>query len=820
LLMRLGYGITWKEGTVLVWGGLRGAVGLAMGLIAEHHEHVDSQTSAMIAFHVSGIVLLTLLVNGTTVDKVYNKLQVYSKNPFRMTYLRNVLCIVEDECRAEILERMTQNWFFEDVDFLSIVRCVPMFTSIRFDGAGIPQPEGVQSVPSVLHVLEAGAWALSLDCAREKKLRHQRSDSLSEADFMARMMASTTFNAHIRDKMVNVLNTGDRRLEFRSPYEGFCGLYVSARPASALTAEDAEEGSEPEEGDDMVVFSVTAISIENAEIYIGLLAGSEAHAESEGRERDVLGDAPNSIGLDLACGVIRYNLPATGSGEIPVSETVDEGDTVSVLLSREAGCRCCTFTLDDDGVSQVLGACPVGPMLPSDLYPAIQFQGGDELKRYNSMRSLVSVRSRGSSDKTMRRRALSMVSLTTKASAGGATVALSFELQAASLKESMTQLFHVVFNMVTHEYRNMHEQGLIGTEALAWLEESVGEAVDCTDQELNHARAKDYGRFQRMLIQTGRRVSNARRKSDELCKGAVSGSYLLLFEPIIVAYLALEGCSASDSCVDRFPQWGCLRRLGFSRTLSKMEALWAFVEAHKKVIQVSPALKRHKRLLECLRGVMSEAKQDLQFLRQTHPRLFFYGKHCLALRSLLTMKMGRLRKFVMAGWVCGEDFHGLEVSLWDQLHEVDSFTPSVAGRHWPPEAAKKRAWASELDVLPVAEASSEEQAQAKARLEAALAPDPSATGPEYCAWRRNFERLVRKGSTDCTLPPSSRKGSKRPSFSAVAAALIRRGSTVGKPDRKKSRALSVPVEMGAAVVKARQPPDALAVSDIAPSGEP
>ena len=35
LLKRTGYGLTWQEGAVLVYGGLRGAVGLALALIVE-----------------------------------------------------------------------------------------------------------------------------------------------------------------------------------------------------------------------------------------------------------------------------------------------------------------------------------------------------------------------------------------------------------------------------------------------------------------------------------------------------------------------------------------------------------------------------------------------------------------------------------------------------------------------------------------------------------------------------------------------------------------------------------------------------------------
>ena len=43
LLTRQGYGLTWREGIVLVWGGLRGAVGLALALIVERDTSIPKE---------------------------------------------------------------------------------------------------------------------------------------------------------------------------------------------------------------------------------------------------------------------------------------------------------------------------------------------------------------------------------------------------------------------------------------------------------------------------------------------------------------------------------------------------------------------------------------------------------------------------------------------------------------------------------------------------------------------------------------------------------------------------------------------------------
>ena len=41
LLKKVGYGMTWRNGAVLTWGGLRGAVGLALALLVARDSEID-----------------------------------------------------------------------------------------------------------------------------------------------------------------------------------------------------------------------------------------------------------------------------------------------------------------------------------------------------------------------------------------------------------------------------------------------------------------------------------------------------------------------------------------------------------------------------------------------------------------------------------------------------------------------------------------------------------------------------------------------------------------------------------------------------------
>ncbi|XP_023229059.1 sodium/hydrogen exchanger 10-like [Centruroides sculpturatus] len=68
LLSRLGYGLKWQEVIVMTWGGLRGAVGLALALLVAQQEGIDPElVGHKILIHVAGIVTLTLLFNATTI---------------------------------------------------------------------------------------------------------------------------------------------------------------------------------------------------------------------------------------------------------------------------------------------------------------------------------------------------------------------------------------------------------------------------------------------------------------------------------------------------------------------------------------------------------------------------------------------------------------------------------------------------------------------------------------------------------------------------------------------------------------------------------
>lgn len=70
ILKRIGIGITREKAIVLVWGGLRGAVSLALALTVAANDLIPKQIGDQVMFLCAGIVVLTILINGTSMGWV------------------------------------------------------------------------------------------------------------------------------------------------------------------------------------------------------------------------------------------------------------------------------------------------------------------------------------------------------------------------------------------------------------------------------------------------------------------------------------------------------------------------------------------------------------------------------------------------------------------------------------------------------------------------------------------------------------------------------------------------------------------------------
>eukprot|EP00930_Biecheleria_cincta_P066225 TRINITY_DN5227_c0_g3_i1.p1 TRINITY_DN5227_c0_g3~~TRINITY_DN5227_c0_g3_i1.p1 ORF type:complete len:1113 (+),score=219.34 TRINITY_DN5227_c0_g3_i1:32-3370(+) len=130
VLHRIGYRLSAPEAAICVYGGLRGAVGLAMALLVLGDSDMDAVTRDKIAFHTNGIVLGTLLINGVTIVPIYKALKIQS--PQRQEHQRTIMRSLLQTADQRVEQRMAvlcTHWFFEKTHLDIVFDLVPSMSS-------------------------------------------------------------------------------------------------------------------------------------------------------------------------------------------------------------------------------------------------------------------------------------------------------------------------------------------------------------------------------------------------------------------------------------------------------------------------------------------------------------------------------------------------------------------------------------------------------------------------------------------------------------------------------------------------------------------
>ncbi|CAD7695102.1 unnamed protein product [Ostreobium quekettii] len=104
-IMLSGYAVSWKDVLVMTWGGLRGAVGLALALIVDlDEERIDPKFRALTIFYMGLIAAYTLLVNGTSMSRFLDYLGVTKTKPEKLEVLLHVVKSIENIGSHELSE--------------------------------------------------------------------------------------------------------------------------------------------------------------------------------------------------------------------------------------------------------------------------------------------------------------------------------------------------------------------------------------------------------------------------------------------------------------------------------------------------------------------------------------------------------------------------------------------------------------------------------------------------------------------------------------------------------------------------------------------
>jgi NhaP-type Na+/H+ or K+/H+ antiporter len=128
---RIGLGSSFKEAIFLGYGGLRGAVGIALAVsfssaVFSSTDDLDTRALAVTLEYISGgVALLTLLVNGTTAGFLLQKLNLAKP----VTSRKRALRLFEISAENEILrtyKKLIKQLRFQDVSYKIVKKNVPL----------------------------------------------------------------------------------------------------------------------------------------------------------------------------------------------------------------------------------------------------------------------------------------------------------------------------------------------------------------------------------------------------------------------------------------------------------------------------------------------------------------------------------------------------------------------------------------------------------------------------------------------------------------------------------------------------------------------
>jgi len=139
----LGYGLHWKDALVLVWGGLRGAVGLAMGIVADEAEFTSPEEGKQVIFYAGGIAFLTVLLNGSTISYTMELLGMLNANPAEDTLISYVRQVVRQRT-VEVYHGLCREPLFHFHDANALQAVCPVLLNAH---AALPQDAPSADLP-------------------------------------------------------------------------------------------------------------------------------------------------------------------------------------------------------------------------------------------------------------------------------------------------------------------------------------------------------------------------------------------------------------------------------------------------------------------------------------------------------------------------------------------------------------------------------------------------------------------------------------------------------------------------------------------------
>ncbi len=139
LMNKMGIGFSKRKTVTVTWGGLRGAIALALALAVGQDENIASDLGAQILFLTAGIVVLTILINGTTMRFLLRYVGYDRLPPEKQAVVDKAKRQIVHEIQS-LLPKLEGSRFLRWVDWADVKKDIPLVEK----AAAPPAPEEIK----------------------------------------------------------------------------------------------------------------------------------------------------------------------------------------------------------------------------------------------------------------------------------------------------------------------------------------------------------------------------------------------------------------------------------------------------------------------------------------------------------------------------------------------------------------------------------------------------------------------------------------------------------------------------------------------------
>jgi len=156
IMRKTGYGVEKRELFVLWYGALRGAVGLALALIFASTPGIPEEIRNQIVFFTAGIVMLTALINATTIGYFIDKFGFTKISRAKALVIENNYNYLKKSSESAI-DKLKQDRFMAGADWARVNAYMPVKPTYDLDESVNISPL-VEARKRILHKEKASYW--------------------------------------------------------------------------------------------------------------------------------------------------------------------------------------------------------------------------------------------------------------------------------------------------------------------------------------------------------------------------------------------------------------------------------------------------------------------------------------------------------------------------------------------------------------------------------------------------------------------------------------------------------------------------------------